>query len=310
MLLMLSDPLNASILRLLARGALPITKLQEHLGPTSRTTRFSRLRELEELGVIVREKEGGSPPLTHCMLSAAGRDLLVVVRLLRRWLRENPSRSPGKGDLFGVVETKALAIGWNSTVLRWLAERPCSLTELDAQSPPGVSYHELRKAREALSHTGLIAAVASEDRGQPYELTDWTRRAAPALAAAVRWERSFLSKDDPEPASTDVETLLRLFSPSLAPIGPALDEDSSPLPDNSEAFSVIVGNHGDGVGAGKRSGSQVGEISGTLTSWLDALVDGRSTGLQMRGGIRLTTELLDRLRRNTHQWPSARQTLL
>jgi DNA-binding HxlR family transcriptional regulator len=306
---MLADAVNVSILRLLARGELPVTKLPEHLGPVSRTTRFSRLRELEELGIIVREKEGASPPLTHCMLSPAGRELVAVVRLLRRWLKENPNRSLGNGDLFGVPETRALAIGWNSTVFRWLAERPYSLTELNAQSPPEVSYHELRKAREALSDTGLITAVASGDRGQPYQLTGWTRRAAPALAAAVRWEHDFLSGEGHEPTSTEVETLLRLFIPSLASVAPALNGDNSPRLDNPEAFSVIVGGDRGPACAGNESSPQAGQVSGSLASWLDALVEGRSAGLQSKGGIRLTTKLLDRLHCNSYPWPM-RQSLL
>jgi DNA-binding HxlR family transcriptional regulator len=300
---MLADAVNVSIVRLLAKGALPVTRLPEHLGPVSRTTRFSRLRELEELGIIVREKEGGSPPLTHCMLSPAGRELMGVIRLLRRWLKENPNRSLGSGDLFGMLETRALAIGWNSTVFRWLAERPYSLTELNAQSPSDVSYHELRKAREALSETGLIAAVVSGDRGQPYELTDWTRRAAPALAAAVRWERDFLPSDDPDPTSTEVETLLRLFIPSHALMAPSLNGDDTPRLEGPEAFSVIVGADPEAISTGGKRGSRVGQISGSLASWLDALVDGRSTGLQMKGGIRLTTDLLERLRRYSYPQP-------
>lgn len=298
MLLILADAVNTSILRLLARGAMPVTKLQEHLGPTSRTTRFSRLRELEETGIIIREKEGGSPPLTHCMLSAAGRELLVVVRLLRRWLKENPSGLQGKGDLHGVVETKALAVGWNSTVLRWLAEGPCSLTELDAQSPPDVSYHELRKAREALSDTGLIAAVPNEDRQQPYELTEWMRGAARILAAAVRWEHDFLTEDDSEPPSLELETLLRLFMPSIfVPLSHAMDGDRSVPVGEPGSVSVTVGISSAAVCTLGRSGTQESQISGSLASWLDAMVDGRAAGLRMRGGIRLTTQLLDGFRR-------------
>jgi hypothetical protein len=232
------------------------------------------------------------------MLSTAGRELLVVVRLLWRWLKENPNRPLGMGDLFGVVETKALAIGWNSTVFHWLAERPCSLTELNAQSPPDVSYHELRKAREALSGTGLIAAVPSGDRGQPYELTEWMRGAARILAAAVRWERDFLGGDDSEPPSLELETLLRLFMLSSAPPAPAPDGEQRLGSLGSP--SVTVMNDYAAICTPGRSDTQESQISGSLASWLDALVDGQATGLQMKGGIRLTTSLLDGLPRKAH----------
>jgi len=211
-LLVLSDPLNASILCLLRHGALPVTKLQERLGPTSRTTRFGRLRELEELGIIVREKEGGAPPLTHCTLSPAGYELLIVLRQLRRWLGEHPTATADRGGLSGVAETKALALGWNSTAIRWLAEQPCSLTALDAQSPPEVSYHDLRKACRALMDAGLIARVPSGGRRKPYCLTPWMRRAAGPLASAVRWEHDFLADASAASTALDLEALLLLVA--------------------------------------------------------------------------------------------------
>ena len=293
---MLSDPLNASILRLLARGPLPVPELPNHLGPASRTTRFSRLRELEGLGVIVREKEGGSPPLTHCMLTAAGHALLPVVRLLRRWLREKPSGPQTTGELFGAPETKALAVGWNSTAIRWLAERPCSLTELDAQSPPEVSYHEARKAREALSETGLIAPVPSGDRGQPYAPTEWARRMARALAAAIRWERDFLLEDVSAPTSVEAEALLLLLVPLIDPLSEELSGKCSLELDGLGGVSMIVKRGRVASCAPGLSEDSESAISGSLTAWLEALIEGRTAGLRMHGGIRLTTAITERLR--------------
>jgi DNA-binding HxlR family transcriptional regulator len=290
---MLGDAVNASILRLLARGALSVDKLQEHLGPVSRTTRFDRLRELEDLGVIIRKKEGGVPPQTHCMLSPAGHELLVVTRLLRRWLKESPNRTLGNGDLFGVLETKALGLGWNSTALRWLAERPCSLTELEALSPPEVSYHELRKTRGALSAAGLIAPLPGVSRKHLYKPTDWMRNAARAIAAAMRWEGAFPADGDyAGPATLEMETLLLLFMSSIKPLPPELSGACSLRLDSLGAVAVELRAGRIATCAPAPPNIQTGRISGSVDAWLDALVDGESVGLRVQGNERLGTALL------------------
>jgi len=204
---LLSDALNVSILRCLLRGPLSVSELSGSLSATSRTTRFGRLRELEDLGVIVRERRPGSPPVAYCSLSSAGRELLPVVRRFARWLELSPDGPSSPDDATGALAIKALAIGWDTTVLRWLAERPCSLTELDALSPREVSYHEVRKAREGLSSAGLIAPVPSTDRRQPYTPTEWARRSAGCIAAAVRWEKEHLGAPAPASWAMEVETL-------------------------------------------------------------------------------------------------------
>ncbi|HWP32703.1 MAG TPA: winged helix-turn-helix transcriptional regulator [Solirubrobacterales bacterium] len=212
---LLSDALNASILRSLLRGPLRVSELSNRLCATSRTTRFGRLRELEDLGVIVRERRSGSPPVAYCSLSPAGRELLPVVRQFARWLRLAPDGPCGPDDAMGAQAIKALAIAWDTTVLRWLAERPCSLTELDALSPREVSYHEVRKAREALSQAGLIEPVPCADRSQPYEPTYWARRAAACIAAAIRWERRSLPEPIDSTWATEIETLSLLHPTRL-----------------------------------------------------------------------------------------------
>jgi DNA-binding HxlR family transcriptional regulator len=85
-LALLSDSINVAILRLLARAPLPTPELSRRLGPASRTTRFNRMRELEDLGLIRREKRGGSPPVTYCTLSSRGLALLPVVKDFAEWL--------------------------------------------------------------------------------------------------------------------------------------------------------------------------------------------------------------------------------
>jgi|GEM_PF-3358660 len=273
----LSDALNASILRALLRGPLPVSELAQHLGPASRTTRFSRLRDLEQLGIIVRERRPGVPPVAYCSLSPAGWALLPVVGQFARWLETAPQGSSSPDEVAGGRTIKALAMAWETNALRWLAERPCSLTELHALSPNEVTYHRVRNARESLSTSGLIAPVPSEDRAQPYALTEWARCSAGCIAAAIRWERTFL-EDATQLSPVEIEALLHLLLPLVR-----MDADVD--------LSVTAGEGHIATHALRPEGGQPSRLSGSAGSWIEALVDGRGDALQMQGGIHLTTSL-------------------
>lgn len=293
---LLSDALNSSILRVLMAGPLPVSEFGARLGPTSRTTRFSRLRDLERLGVIKREKRPGTPPVAYCELTAAGRELLPVVRRFARWLAESPEGPSSPDELAGAGAIKALAVAWDTTVLRWLAERPCSVTELDSLSPPDVTYHEVRKAREALSTAKLIGPVASDERGQPYAATEWARRAAGCIAAAIHWEGAFLSGAE-RPAPAEAEGLLRMLLP-VVEIQPTLQSGVCELRiDRHADLSVLVGEGRIVACDPASSHPRASQVSGDAEAWLHAVLDGKTDSLRMRGGIHLTAALADGLHR-------------
>jgi DNA-binding HxlR family transcriptional regulator len=292
---LLSDALNSSILRALMGGPLPVSELGRRLGPTSRTTRFSRLRDLEQLGVITREKRPGTPPVAYCGLSPAGRDLLPVVRRFARWLAESPDAPSSPDEVDGARAIKALAIAWDTTVLRWLAERPCSVTELDSLSPQDVTYHEVRKAREALSAAAMISPVASDERGRPYAASEWTRRAAGCIAAAIRWEGASLAGARPlTPAGA--EGLLRMLLP-LVEIQPSQNGVCELRIDRHADLSVLVAEGRIIACDPVPSDPRVSQVSGDAEAWFRAVLDGRTDSLRMRGGIHLTAVLAGGLHR-------------
>jgi len=293
---LLSDALNSSILRALMGGPLPVPELGRRLGPTSRTTRFSRLRDLERLGIIRRKKRPGTPPVAYCGLSSAGRELLPVVRRFARWLAESPDAPSSPDELDGARAIKALAVAWNTTILRWLAERPCSVTELGSLSPRDVTYHEVRAARESLSAAGMISPVASDERGQPYAASEWTRRAAGCIAAAMRWERAFLTDTRPL-APAEAEGLLRLLLP-LVEIQPTLQSGVCVLRiDRHDDLSVLVEDGRIAPCDLPPSHPRVSQVSGDAEAWSRAVLDGRTDSLRMRGGIHLTAALTGGLHR-------------
>jgi DNA-binding HxlR family transcriptional regulator len=291
-LLLFSDPLKVSILRQLARGPLQTPELSRRLGPASRTTRFSRLRELEGLGVIGREKRGGSPPTTHCMLSPAGAELLAVARRFATWLKRGPEPMSGRSKVADALAIKALASAWGTGILRWLAEGPHSVTELAARGAPRVSYHDVRRARESLADAGLVEPVPSEERGQPYTPTRWAREAGGPIAAAVRWEQRYSIEGAAPLTEVEALTLLLLTVPTIQGLSDAPSGKCALRIYDTGGILVAV-EEGRVVSWGPLTdeGPQA-LVRGAVSAWLDALLDGRATGLQMAGDLRLTRALL------------------
>jgi DNA-binding HxlR family transcriptional regulator len=188
-LLLLADPVRVSILRLLARRrSIASTDLLERVGHVSRSSFFDRLRDLEGLSLIVRERRASVPPVADCRISGSGQRLLLVADLLDAWLACAPEGPLGLGDASATLAVKALALGWGSTLLRWLAERPRSLTELE-RIVDGLGYRKLERVAHNLVEAGLAERIATKGRLNPYTVTPWARESARPFVAAVRWEQ-------------------------------------------------------------------------------------------------------------------------
>jgi DNA-binding HxlR family transcriptional regulator len=296
---LLSDPINASILRLLARGSLESADLGERLTNVSRSTRFERLRELEGLGVIVREKRAGTPPVTACRLTGAGVRLLPVAALLEGWLDSAPAGSLVLGDSNATGTIKALTLGWGSTLLRWLAERPHSLTELEPLVGE-VGYRELERILRNLIEAGLAERVTGKRRLRPYTVTSWARESTAPIAAAVRWERTEIPGCGAPFTVMDVESGLLLALPLIEPPrgldGTCLLVVDTEAPDG-DRLGRIAARLSDGrvasfAQAAEWDSSADSWLRGTMLAWLDALIEGRPTGLEAGGDIGLVEGLV------------------
>jgi DNA-binding HxlR family transcriptional regulator len=211
-LLLLADRVSVSILRSLASGPMDGAELIDQVENVSRSTYFERLRDLEEISLIVRERRSGIPPVAACRLTEAGRCLLRVARLHESWLTRAPDGPLRAGDASAAAATKALALGWGSTLVRWLAERPRSLTELEPLVG-GLGYRKRERAIRDLVTAGLAERVAAEGRISPYSVSFWARESIALLAAAVRWERRAIPKRSAPVTATEVEAWLLLALP-------------------------------------------------------------------------------------------------
>jgi DNA-binding HxlR family transcriptional regulator len=297
---LLAAPINVAAIEALADGPQPLTELRHAAGGPSQSTLRLRLRELTDLGVLVRGRQEGFPRALDFELAGPGRDLLVVMALLRAWLARSPSgpvelgAPPAKGMI------KALVEGWGSTVLRALAAKPLTLTELD-RLISGLNYPSLERRLGTLHHCGQVEPLPSRGRGTPYRVTRWLRQGVAPLAAAARWERLHSPETTAPIGRIDIEAAFLLVVPLVA-LAPELSGDCR--------LTVETRGNGERQLAGIKVRVEEGRVtshvtnleghadawaSGSTTDWLRAVIERDRAGLEIGGDCRLAGDLVDGL---------------
>lgn len=286
------NPLNTRILRAHAEGPQRLAELQEKVGWSAQTTVRVAVTNLREIGALVKQTVGNSPHAVATELSPAGREMLFVADVIEAWLARSPEGPiPPDGDeAKGAV--KALAGGWSSTLMRVLANRPFTLTEL-AGLIPEISYPALERRISWMRASGQIEPVEQEGRGTPYVVTEWLRQAIAPLCAAGRCERRHMEDESGPITSIEVEASFLLATP-LVPLptnasgGCMLAAQTDPVEPAAESPGLA------GVTVAVERGrvtSCLPEVSaepqtwavGTPEGWLDVVIDGRIEDLRIGG---------------------------
>lgn len=300
---LLSVPLNVHVLRALEEGPKPLADLRRSMGSPPETTMRAHLRGLTRAGVLERRRQAGFPGSVHYEFGTAGRDLLQVASILEAWLEESPEAPARLGTATAKSLIKALVDGWDSTVVRALAAKPLALTEL-SRVVTGLTYPSLERRLVAMRLAGQIERSATSRRGTPYQVTRWLRQAVAPLAAAARWERSYLPNETEPFKRIDIESIFLLSVPLLR------------LPNGLEGSCRLAMELRDGVGSRRVAGATVevsegriqscvskldgratGWAAGSPTRWIGALIDQQADSLEIGGDCDLARELLDGLHR-------------
>jgi DNA-binding HxlR family transcriptional regulator len=298
---LLSNPLNAQVLDALVDKRLALPDLHRAVGLPPQTTLRVYLRTLVEIGVIGRDQEPGFPGGVSYELTDSGRDLLETRRILESWLTASPERSLSLGEAAAKGAVKALVDGWNSKVLRALAAKPLSLTELD-RLIPSVNYPALERRLAAMRSAGQIRAEQGHAGSRPYKVTDWLRTAVGPLLAAANWEES-RTTDATEPFDRlDAEAAFLLAIPMLE------------LPSDQQGachLAIEVSDDGRSGAAGVVVDFQEGRLAachsdkksnasteaiGSTAAWLGTLI-GQDDTLETRGDTDLVDAVVTSLRR-------------
>jgi DNA-binding HxlR family transcriptional regulator len=208
-------PLNALVLRAVADGPKRLSALRSELGGPAQSTLRGILAKLVEIGALNRGL-GDRPSILAYELTPFGEDLLLAADAVEAWLGLAPDEPISLESAPAKVAIKALVGGWASTVVRALAARPLTLTELD-KLIDSYTYPALERRLSAMRHAGLIELGANNDgnKGRQYRVSRWLRLGIGPLTVSARCERKHLPNATAPITRIDVESAFLLVAPLL-----------------------------------------------------------------------------------------------
>src|SRR4051794_1396689 len=141
---LLATSLNVHILRTLEQEPMSLLVLRQAVGSPPQSTMRLYSRTLNDLGIIDRQHQATFPGSVEYRITQAGQDLLGVAKILDGWLSLGPRGPIDLGSTASKSATKALVEGWSTNIVRAIASRPLSLTELNKVIPK-ISYPSLER---------------------------------------------------------------------------------------------------------------------------------------------------------------------
>jgi len=226
-----------------------------------------------------------------------------VMQTLVNWLAEAPDGSIEIGSTAAKGTIKALIEGWNTGVVRALAAKPLSLTELSSIIP-GLSYPSLERRLGSMRLAGQIEPIQGNGRGTPYKPSDWLRRSIALIAAAARWERRFLPQKSPPLTRIDVESifllavpLVRLADEETGVCTLAVESQSSNGDRRLAGATVIVEDGRVSSCVSRLKGTADARALGSVAAWLRSLLDGDHSDLDFGGDRAFVRDVLEALHR-------------
>jgi DNA-binding HxlR family transcriptional regulator len=297
-LTLLAGRLSVPILKELIAGPKRQAELRRAAGSPAQTTLRAALRVLEQLGVVEKRRLDRFPGALEHELTASGRDLLRVMDVLDLWLQMAPEGPLSLESAAGKAAIKALVDGWSTSIMRALAAKPLSLTELDSVIS-SLSYPAIERRLAGMRLVGQIEAVSANGRRTPYAATDWLRKGVAPLAVAAWWERRHLADKTAAFGRLDIEAALLMAAPiTRASVGsPSTCRIAAAL-ENGErqrlaGAMLCLGNGGVVSCVADPKGDADAWALGPIDALLAALVVGDHTGLELGGSRGLARSILE-----------------
>lgn len=289
-----AGPLTVPILRAHTDGPLRFPELRERIGGAAQTTLRGQIGSLRGIGALAKHERGGMPYTVENELTDTGRAVLLAADVLEVWLACAPQGSISLGSEQAKGAIRALIGGWGSTMLRALAARPLSLTELDGLIPH-LSYPAIERRLSAMRAARQVEQRQGQGGGRPYTVTPWVRQAVAPLAVAGRCECQHLTREAEMVTRIDIEAAFLLAVPLVALPGGRggsclLAVDTGQVdPDTGDLQRLA------GVRVEVEDGRVTSCVSklesnprtwalGKVEAWLDALIDGQYDKLRVGGG--------------------------
>jgi len=291
---LIAGPLSVPILRAHLDGPLRLSELRERIGGAAQTTLRGQIGNLRGLGALEGRAVGGMPYAVENELTDTGRAVLAVAELVEVWLTRAPQGAIALGSEPAKGAIRALIGGWGSTMLRALAARPLSLTELSSVIGDH-SYPALERRLSAMRAARLVEPCSEEQggSGKPYAVTEWTRTAIGPLIAAGRCECRHMAGITETLTRIDVEAVFLLAVPLLdldaTHNGPCLLAVNTGEPGTGEPSGRLAGVHvtiEDGVVTSCVSRLEQNPRTwalGTVDAWLEAILEKKAVRLRSGG---------------------------
>jgi DNA-binding HxlR family transcriptional regulator len=288
---MFGNPLNEHILQVHRGGPLSHRELEQSLGWAPQSSLRAAVTRLSAIGAIRRAETNMGSSASPTELTEAGWELLPIADALRQWLRDSAGDPVTLDDAPAQGILRVLAAGWDSMLIRALAERPLTLVELSAKISDH-SYPALKRRLVKLRSTQLVTPVGTGNVTR-YAVTGWLARAVVPLALAARWERVHDSQAQPI-SRVDMEAalLLALQAATLPAqcsgiCALAVVTESDRAHETPRIAGVVI-EAKKGEIVSRRTGAQVAGsqptwVLGSIDAWLEALIDGTQQGLRYGG---------------------------
>jgi len=297
---LLGVPLNVHLLSALGEEERSLADLSQAVGLPPASTLRAYLRTLGEWGLVERRQEGAFPGAVSFALTEPGENLVHTGDLLQRWLKAAPTGEIALGSPAAKSAVKALVDGWDAAIIRALAARPCTLTELDRLIPQ-VSYPALERRLTAMRKVGQVEGRRNGNgRGTPYRATAWLCESIVPLIAATAWERRHASSSTAALGRLDVEALFLLALPLLHPADDLSGSCRLAVELRGEGPNRYAGATVSFADGGASATSRLGDeadawVVGTPLDWF-RWINGRHEEVEIGGDLRLALALADALR--------------
>ncbi len=296
----LATPLNLRVLQALSERPMRLAELRKATGLPAQTTLRGHLTSLAEIGVLTKRPTQQMPYAVENELTPMGRELLDVTGPLAAWLDQAPDGpiSLDGGAAKGAI--KALVDAWGSKMMRALAARPLSLTELDSLISE-LSYPALERRLSSMRIAGLVEARQSNGAGTPYAVTDWARHGVAPLAAAGHCERVHMRHDSAPLTQIDIEAAFLLATPLIRLPADAtgscqLEVVASPGVVSRPAGVQVTVEGGEVVSCVSRlEESPPAFAAGSALTWFNAIRDGSVSQLTFGGSRQLAEDIVSGL---------------
>lgn len=293
----LAAPLNLQVLRALSKRPMRLAELRKATGLPAQTTLRGHLANLVEIGVLTKRPTQQMPYAVENELTPLGQGLLAVADRLETWLSKAPEGAIPLESAAAKGAIKALVDGWESKMIRALAARPLSLTQLD-RLISDFSYPALERRLASMRLAGLVEGQRGQGGGTPYSVTEWARLGVAPLATASHCERLHMRQDSAPVTQIDIEAAFLLATP-LVGLSPdvagscQLEVEASPGAMPRPAGVQVTVERGRVVSCVSRLQESPGAYAaGTALKWFHAVKDGNVKELRFGGNGQLAEEVV------------------